>query len=322
MNQTLTQTGTQDVVAESAASREVLRQAGLVAPTKATVLLLGESGTGKEVLARHIHRVSARHRAPFVAINCAALPEQLLEAELFGYERGAFTGAVQGKPGQLELASGGTLFLDEIGEMPPAAQAKLLRVLQEREYRRLGGTRTLRTDVRVIAATNRNLEQSIAAGQFREDLFYRLNVFPIRLSPLRDRREDILPLARNFVALICHDLDRPSQPISTDAEARLLAHAWPGNARELRNTLERAVIVSGGGAIAAAHLGLVPASTATAAPVTAVAPASSDLRALERAVIERALEAAKFNKSKAARAVGLSRRQLYVRLRRHGLALA
>jgi transcriptional regulator with PAS, ATPase and Fis domain len=316
MSHCLTQTQTREIVGESAPWREVLTQAGQVAPTRATVLLLGESGTGKEVLARYIHRESSRSGAPFVAINCAALPEQLLEAELFGYERGAFTGAVQSKPGQLELASGGTLFLDEIGELPPAAQAKLLRVLQEREYQRVGGTRVMRTDVRIIAATNRNLEQSIVAGQFREDLFYRLNVFPIRLPALRDRRDDILPLAANFVAVICRDLNRPASPLSRDAEARLLAHAWPGNARELRNTLERAVIVSGGGVIAASHLGLVPALPAAAAPVAAV------LRALERAVIERALEAARFNKSKAAKAVGLSRRQLYVRLRRHGLAMA
>ena len=179
------------MVGESAAWREVLTQAMQVAATDTTVLLLGESGTGKEVVARFLHRASPRANGPFVALNCAALPEQLLEAELFGYERGAFTGATQSKPGQLEQAGGGTLFLDEVGEMAPAAQAKFLRVLQEREFQRLGGTRVLRTDARVVAATNRDLQQAMQQGQFREDLYYRLNVFAIRLPPLRDRRDDV-----------------------------------------------------------------------------------------------------------------------------------
>src|SRR4029077_9455160 len=178
----------------------VLRKATQVAATDTTVLLTGESGTGKEVVARFLHRASARAGGPFIALNCAALPEQLLEAELFGYERGAFTGAAQSKPGQLEQAGGGTLFLDEVGEMAPAAQAKFLRVLQEREFQRLGGTRVLRTDARVVAATNRDLAHAIRQGQFREDLFYRLNVFAIRLPPLRDRRDDIMPLSEAFLA--------------------------------------------------------------------------------------------------------------------------
>jgi Nif-specific regulatory protein len=188
-------TGFRRVVGQSKAWRQVLTQATQVAAAETTVLLLGESGTGKEVVARFVHRGSSRKGGPFVALNCAALPDQLLEAELFGYERGAYTGAVQSKPGQLEQAAGGTLFLDEVGEMSLSAQAKFLRVLQEREFQRLGGTRVLRTDARIVAATNRDLQKAIANNQFREDLYYRLNVFAIRLPPLRDRRDDVLALS-------------------------------------------------------------------------------------------------------------------------------
>jgi transcriptional regulator with GAF, ATPase, and Fis domain len=214
-------TGDRRVVGESAEWHRVLTQATQVAATRTTVLLLGASGTGKEVVARFLHRASSRSGGPFVALNCAALPEQLLEAELFGYERGTFTGAVQSKPGQLEQAAGGTLFLDEIGEMSPSAQAKLLRVLQEHEFQRLGGTRTLRTDVRIVAATNRDLLRAIANGQFREDLYYRLNVFPIRLPALRDRCDDILPLAAAFLVDIGRRLGRPVAGISRDARQLL-----------------------------------------------------------------------------------------------------
>jgi len=322
-------TGCPRVVGASARFREVLEQAARVAPTATSVLLLGESGTGKEVLARFIHRASARDRGPFVAVNCAALPEHLLEAELFGYERGAFTGATQSKPGQLEVAAGGTLFLDEIGEMSPASQAKLLRVLQEREFQRLGGTRVQKADVRIIAATNRHLERAIANGQFREDLFYRLNVFPIHLPALRDRRDDVLPLTEAFLAAICRELGRPALGVSKDARQRLLDHHWPGNARELRNALERAGILCDGGVITTAHLSLMaapalPAGRATepaAGPSVAALPASAEaLESMERAMIERALVEARYNKSKAAKAVGLTRRMFYVRLRRYGLA--
>jgi transcriptional regulator with PAS, ATPase and Fis domain len=322
-------TGFRYVVGESAGWCTVLKHAVRVAPTAATVLLLGESGTGKEVLARFIHRASSRDRGPFVALNCAALPEQLLEAELFGYERGAFTGATQSKPGQLEQAAGGTLFLDEIGEMSPSAQAKLLRVLQEREFQRLGGTRVLRADVRIIAATNCQLDRAIATGQFREDLFYRLNVFPIRVPALKDRADDILPLADAFLQIICRELGRPLAGISLDARRQLLDYHWPGNVRELRNSLERAAIVCDGAMITADHLALPVADTATAvaSPAAlstgtfAAAPTSADdLRSMERTLIEQALERARFNKSKAAKAVGLTRRQLYVRMRRYGFA--
>jgi Nif-specific regulatory protein len=323
-------TGCPRVVGASSAWHEVLRQATQVAPGATTVLLLGESGTGKEVVARFIHRASSRDRGPFVAVNCAALPDQLLEAELFGYERGAFTGAAQSKAGQIELAAGGTLFLDEIGEMSPASQAKLLRVLQEREFQRLGGTRVIRADVRIIAATNRNLTRAIADGQFREDLFYRLNVFPIALPALRERPDDILPLAASFLAAISRELGRSAPVLTRDARERLLGHHWPGNARELRNSLERAAIVADAGPITAAHLALTtppppPAPSthrdpATAPGAVASLPAtSSDLQALERSIIEQALQQARFNKSKAAKAIGLTRRQLYIRMRRYGI---
>jgi transcriptional regulator with GAF, ATPase, and Fis domain len=328
-------TGYQRVIGKSAAWRQVLTQAAQVASTDTTVLLLGESGTGKEVAARFLHRASARRDGPFIALNCAALPEQLLEAELFGYERGAFTGATQSKPGQLEQAGGGTLFLDEIGEMSPPAQAKILRVLQEREFQRLGGTRVLRTDARVVAATNRDLQKAMTQGTFREDLFYRLNVFAIHLPPLRDRRDDILPMSDAFLAEYGRNLGRPPAGISRDARDLLMAHPWPGNVRELRNTLERAAILCEGGLITAEHLSLKVATAGSAAapsgktatrpepppPAAFAAPPASaaDLKSMERFLIEQALRNARFNKSKAAKELGMTRAQLYVRMRRYGL---
>ena len=321
-------TGYRRVIGQSALWNKVLTQATQVASTETTVLLLGESGTGKEVVARFLHRASPRHEGPFIALNCAALPEHLLEAELFGYERGAFTGATQSKPGQLEQAGGGTLFLDEVGEMAPPAQAKFLRVLQEREFQRLGGTRVLRTDARVVAATNRDLQQAMRQGQFRQDLFYRLNVFAIRLPPLRDRPDDVLPLSEAFLAEYGRSLARPPAGISRDARQLLLEHHWPGNVRELRNILERAAILCDGGLITADHLALTarrdpapaladPSADAPEPPLAA--PASGDLNTMERGMIEEALKAARFNKSKAAQALGLTRAQLYVRMKRHGL---
>jgi transcriptional regulator with GAF, ATPase, and Fis domain len=325
-------TGYRRVVGASAPWRQVLTQATQVASTDTTVLLLGESGTGKEVVARFLHRASARTEGPFIALNCAALPEQLLEAELFGYERGAFTGATQAKPGQLEQAAGGTLFLDEVGEMSPPAQAKFLRVLQEREFQRLGGTRVLRTDARVVAATNRDLQRAMKQGTFREDLFYRLNVFAIHLPPLRDRPDDILPMSEAFLAEYGRGLGRPPAGISRDAGQMLLEYQWPGNVRELRNILERAAILCDGGLITAEHLALKvdaarprqptipdPPAFETSA-VAAPPPASAgDLQSIERRMIEQALQNARFNKSKAAQELGLTRAQLYVRMKRHGL---
>ena len=321
-------TGLPWVIGESAEWKRVLTQAVLVASTDTTVLLLGESGTGKEVAARFVHRASSRKSKPFVALNCAALPEQLLEAELFGYERGAYTGATQSKAGLIEQAAGGTLFLDEVGEMSPAVQAKFLRVLQEREFQRLGGTRMQRADIRVVAATNRDLRRGIAAGQFREDLFYRLNVFPINLPPLRNRREDIMMLAGTFVSEISRGLDAAPAGISFDAKRALHEYHWPGNVRELRNALERASILCDGGLITAEHLGLTAGAagaeqrmTPQAVPELPVyggaAPVTLDT--IERDMIERALNDARFNKSKAAKALGLTRHQLYIRMRKHGL---
>ena len=336
-------TGYRRVVGQSAEWRQVLTQAAQVAATDTTVLLLGESGTGKEVVARFLHRGSPRGQGPFIALNCAALPEQLLEAELFGYERGAYTGATQSKPGQLEQAAGGTLFLDEVAEMSPSAQAKFLRVLQEREFQRLGGTRVLRTDARVVAATNRDLQRAISNGQFREDLYYRLNVFAIRLPPLRARRDDVLPLSEAFLAEIGRGIGRPPSGVSRDAREMLVSYPWPGNVRELRNILERAAILCDGGLITPEHLAIspppsvaAPVATPPAAPPRAVAypdatgaapvpsrssvPASaSDLDSMERTMIAQALESARFNKSKAAKALGMTRRQLYARIQKYGL---
>src|SRR5262245_47358227 len=219
------------IVGESAQWREALRRAAKVAATDTTVLLTGESGTGKEVVARFVHSASARSQGPFVALNCAALPEQLLESELFGFERGAFTSAQQAKPGQLEMASGGVLFLDEVSEMSLSAQAKFLRVLQEREFQRLGGTRLLKANIRVIAATNRDLRQAVERGTFREDLFYRLSVFDIRIPPLCERRADILPISESFLQEIGRSFGRPAAVLMRDAQEALLTHEWPGNVR-------------------------------------------------------------------------------------------
>jgi two-component system response regulator AtoC len=319
--------GRRRVVGESERWTEVLKHATQVAATDTTVLLLGESGTGKEVVARFVHRASPRADGPFVALNCAALPDQLLESELFGYEKGAFTGAVGAKPGQIERASRGVLFLDEVGEMSLAAQAKLLRVLQEKEFQRLGGARVLSADVRVVAATNRDLRAAVENRTFREDLYYRLHVFEIRLPPLRERREDILPLAEEFLAEIGRDFGRPPAGISRDARERLLEYAWPGNVRELRNALERAAILCEGGLINEEHLSLAGPGTSARSVLHGVGPGSgtslrtaADLRAIERGMVEKALEDARYNKSDAARALGLTRKQLYVRLRRFGLA--
>jgi two-component system response regulator FlrC len=263
-----------------------------------------------------------------VALNCAALPENLLESELFGHERGAFTGALQAKPGQMELAAGGVLFLDEVAEMSLSAQAKFLRVLQEREFQRLGGTKVLSADVRFIAATNRNLRTAIERGTFREDLYYRLQVFEINLPPLRERPEDILPLSEAFLFDLSKTVARPPAGVSREAREGLMEYGWPGNVRELRNVLERAAILCDGGLIGAEHLALTPRPAVSSAiagvgsdarRLADVAPGGTDLMAAERALVEKALKHAKYNKAKAARALGLTRTQLYVRLRRHGL---
>ena len=296
-------------VGESAAWREVLTKAAQVAPTEATVFLQGESGTGKEVLARFIHQASPRRARPFVAINCAALPEQLLESEMFGYERGAFTGAHQAKPGQIELAATGVLFLDEVSEMSLAAQAKLLRFLQEREFQRVGGTRLVKANVRVIAASNRDLREAVKEGKFRRDLYYRLQVFDIAIPPLRERRSDIPLLAEAFLRDAGRATGSGPVRVTQSAMNRLLAHSWPGNVRELQNALERAAILSEGDPITPEHLSLYAVE---------VEP-GTNLGAAARQTIARVLHETDWNKSKAARRLGLTRTQLYVRLRKYGL---
>jgi transcriptional regulator with PAS, ATPase and Fis domain len=302
------------VIGHSARWADAMNRARLVAPTDATVLLQGESGTGKEVMARLIHGMSPREKRPFVAINCAALPENLLESELFGYERGAFTGAQQTKPGQVEIAAGGVLFLDEVSEMTLAGQAKVLRFLQEREFQRLGGTRVVKTNVRIIAATNRDLQQAIERGSFRHDLYYRLQVFTIQLPPLRERQTDILPLAEAFLRDISRSMRRPLVTLTPEATAALLSHTWPGNVRELRNALERAAIVCEGRAITEAQLSL-------AAPRRSPQfdEAEVNLDAIQRRTIARVLNQVRGNKSQAAKRLGLTRNQLYERLRRYNL---
>jgi transcriptional regulator with PAS, ATPase and Fis domain len=275
------------------------------------VFLQGESGTGKEVVARFIHQASPRKDGPFVAINCAALPEQLFESELFGYERGAFTGAQQAKAGQIELASRGVLFLDEVSEMSLTAQAKFLRFLQEREFQRLGGTRAQKANVRVIAASNRDLRQAVERGTFREDLFYRLQVFDIPLPPLRERIGDVPLLAEEFLEELGQSMGGLPARLGEDAREALSAYSWPGNVRELRNVLERAAILSDEGVIDRRHLSLQPKTAPAASP--------DDLGVIERQTIENVLRQTDGNKSKTARRLGLTRTQLYVRLRKYGL---
>ena len=307
--------GRHRVLGQSASWRRVLEQATKVAGTEATVLLTGESGTGKEVAARFIHRGSPRAEGPYVALNCAALPEQLLESELFGHEKGAFTGALNARVGRIEQAAGGVLFLDEVGEMSPQVQAKFLRVLQEREFQRVGGTRTIRADVRVLAATNRDLKAAISQGGFREDLYYRLAVFEIPLPPLRERPEDIPVLADAFLEEAGRAIGRPAAGISDGARAALRAYRWPGNVRELRNAIERAVILAEGGPVRGEHLPL-----GIAADAKAPEPAKT-LQGTERDMILDALAKAGNNKSKAARLLGLTRAQLRSRLEKHKIAL-
>ena len=314
-------TGQRRVVGQSKQWKDVLAHAARVAHTETTVLLTGESGTGKEVVARFIHHASRRSQGPFVAINCAALPDQLLESELFGHERGAFTGAVSTKPGRIEQASGGVLFLDEVGEMAPTVQAKLLRVLEEREFMRLGSTRVLHADIRVIAATNRDLQAAMQRGEFREDLYYRLGVFEISLPALRDRLDDVLELADAFLAEIGETVGRPAAGIARDARDHLLTYEWPGNVRELRNAIERAVILADGGFIRSEHLPVTPRRAArsddegaASLPVGGV-----NLEDIERSLVVKALTQARHNKTRAAKLLGLTRAQLYSRIEKYGL---
>jgi len=316
------------IVGASPSWKEALRQVRVVAGSDTTVLVTGESGTGKEVIAGLLHRNSPRSARLLIAVNCAALPEQLLESELFGHEKGAFTGAIATKVGRVEQAEGGTLFLDEIVEMSPLLQAKLLRVLEAREFQRLGGNRTIKADVRVIAATNRDLAQAISSQTFREDLYYRLNVFQIHLAPLRERREDILPLAEAFLDDLGARMGRRPSGISRDAHEWLLAYHWPGNIRELRNAIERAILLCDGGPVTREHLPAPrPDQAATRVrdlnawldPAVALPPDGIDFEAIERVLLEKALRQANGNKTRAARLLGLTRAKLYARLEKHAL---
>ncbi len=306
-------------VAEDPASRAVTELAGRVARTEVTVLITGESGTGKEVYARWIHACSPRRGGPFVAINCAAIPENMLEAMLFGHERGAFTGAQQAHAGKFEQAQGGTLLLDEISEMNLGLQAKLLRVLQEREVERIGGQRSIKLDVRVVATSNRQLRDEVAAGRFREDLYYRLNVMPIRLPALRDRPGDVLPLAQ--ASLARHAGDGAPLELAPCARAALVAHRWPGNVRELDNLMQRAAVLATGRVIRAADLvfeeGAAPAAVAPAGPAAEVSPESlgGDLRERERRLILAAIDESGSRKAAAER-LGISPRTLRHKLQR------
>ncbi|TMQ10551.1 MAG: sigma-54-dependent Fis family transcriptional regulator [Deltaproteobacteria bacterium] len=330
-----------NIIGDSAPLRDVLEKVEQVAPTNSTVLLRGETGTGKELVAHAIHINSPREEKPFVRVNCAALAPGVLESELFGHERGSFTGAIARRPGRFELADGGTLFLDEIGDLPMEVQIKLLRTLQEREFERVGGAETIKVDVRLISATNRNLEKMIEDGEFREDLYYRLNVFPINLPPLRDRLDDLGALVGHFIAKFARQMGASAAPASAEAVGKLREYNWPGNVRELENIIERAMILARGAPLAVQHLdfGRRAGGHATPAPIAAVQPSSQpgatpaaapaladDGKSLaerlldsERKEIVAAVEKSRGNIASAARTLGINRSTLYYRLRKHGL---
>ena len=310
------------LVGESPRMQEVYRLVQRVLNTTSNVLLTGESGTGKDLIARVLHYQGPRAKGPYIAINCAAIPETLLEAELFGYERGAYTGATQRKPGRFELASGGTLFLNEIGDMSPVLQAKLLQVLQDKQFERLGGTETITTDARIVAATNQDLERLISEGRFRSDLFYRLNVYPIALPPLRERQEDLGSLTMAFLKNFSQKLRKEVLGISKEAMGLLERYSWPGNVRELENVLERAVILCQGTVVTAQDL---PSLREHLRPPVLGGDAfrlpsgGIVLAEVEKAFIRQALEQSHQNKSHAAKLLGLSRTQLRTRMRLYGL---
>jgi DNA-binding NtrC family response regulator len=313
------QKGLATVIGESPAMRQALELARKVAPTDSTVLLRGESGTGKDLFARAIHFTSPRAGGPWVKVNCGALPEALLESELFGHEKGAFTGAIRQKPGRFEDANHGTLFLDEIGELPLLLQVKLLQVIEEKTFMRVGGNQPVTVDVRILAATNRDLEEMVRARTFREDLFFRLNVFPIRLPSLRERTGDIPALVEHV--MLRHGAS--TEKVSAAALRALEHHAYPGNVRELEHTLERALILAGTDPVGPEHLafsGTDVAHTGAAPSWVPTIPAEGlSLEALEKELILQALDRASGNKSQAARLLGLTRRTLYSRMERHGL---
>jgi DNA-binding NtrC family response regulator len=301
-----------DFVSKSPAMQKVFDLAQVAARSNSTILVLGESGSGKEVLARAIHAESQRAEGPFVAVSCAALTETLLESELFGHEKGAFTGAVARRKGKFEAAHGGTLFLDEVGDVSPKLQLDLLRVLEDRRFHRVGGTEPIDVDVRIIAATNRDLKKAVADGSFREELFYRLNVIPITLPPLRDRKEDIPLLVETFLERLGVEMKKPLEGISTEAMAALMSHDWPGNVRELRNVLERGAVVATGSIIQLADMGL---TRSAGAPAAAREPGT--LEEMERRHIAEVLTHTGGNVSQAARVLGIDRVTLYNKMRKY-----
>ncbi|HEU4579085.1 MAG TPA: sigma-54 dependent transcriptional regulator [Polyangiaceae bacterium] len=302
-----------EIVGQSSALRRVLDVSNQAAPSSATVLLLGESGTGKELIARHIHGRSSRASGPFVAVNCSAIPESILEGELFGHERGAFTGAVARRDGRFARAAGGSLFLDEIGELTPAVQVKLLRVLQEGEYEPLGGD-TVKADVRIIAATNRNLQQEVEAGRFREDLYYRLNVIAITAPPLRSRRDDVPLLVDHFLGIYCAKNGRPRLSVASDALAKLLDYSWPGNVRELENVIERAAVLCPSDVLSLADLPDAVTRASAPAPSSLVFEVGTPLAEVEQRMIRETLKRTEGDKSLAAQLLGISTRTIYRKL--------
>jgi Nif-specific regulatory protein len=305
-----------NILGTSKAMRPVFEMIDKVSKSNATVLIRGESGVGKELVAEAIHDASLRAGKPLIKVNCAALPASLLESELFGHEKGAFTNAIETRLGRFELADGGTIFLDEIGDFPPSTQITLLRILQQKEFERVGGSKTIRADVRIIAATNRDLESLITRGQFREDLYYRLNVFPIHVPALRERRTDVLLLADAFVEKFSRANDKDVRRISTQAIDMLMAYHWPGNVRELENCIERAVLLTSESVIHGHHLPPT-LQTAVASGTTPKGTLESALFAVERDLIHDALKTARGNAAQAARALGLTERKMGLRIRRH-----
>ncbi len=319
------------IVAEHPSIHEISNQIQRVAATDSTVLLLGESGTGKELFARAVHHLSPRREQPFIALNCAAIPEGLVENELFGHERGAFTGAGARKVGKLDLAHRGTLFLDEIGELPMAIQAKLLRVLEERTFERVGGTQSIEVDARIVVATNRDLRKAAEAKTFREDLYFRIATVPITIPPLRERGNDVLLLADYFLERFSREFAKSGLTLSTGARERLLQYAWPGNVRELQNTMERAVILSDGGAIHADALQLPSARPDADSAPEGMLPANFSWEGtleevtgravghIERVLLENVMRECKWNKTRAAEKLGVSPKTLLAKLRSAGL---
>jgi len=308
-----------NIIGNSKAMQAVYDLIARVSKSDATVLIRGESGTGKELVAHAVHYNSPRATKPFIKVNCAALPEGVLESELFGHEKGAFTGALAVRKGRFELAHGGTIFLDEVGDFSPSTQIKMLRVLQEREFERVGGTETIKTNVRVIAATNRDLERLVAQGQFREDLYYRLNVFPIHIPPLRDRRSDILLLADHFVEKYSTVSHKDVRRITTPAIDMLVVYHWPGNVRELENCVERAVLMSDDGVIHGYHLPPT-LQTAEASGTVHVGTLEESLDNVEREIIQDALKSSRGNMAQAARALGITERVMGLRVEKHNVS--